>query len=85
MSFFKQKRDSQIKCLLLARMFEKSVKINHAYTRVPPEKSRTLPLLPWKDFVPLRSKCVMIGLVGFGWVWLGLVHTCASLGLRQGG
>ena len=58
MSFFKQKRDSQIKCLLLARMFEKSVKINHAYTRVPSEKSRTLPLLPWKDFVPLRSKWV---------------------------
>ena len=28
--------------------------------RVPLEKSRMLPLLPWKDFVPLRSKWVMI-------------------------
>ena len=30
------------------------------YSRVPLEKSRMLPLLPWKDFVPLRSKWVMI-------------------------
>jgi len=29
-------------------------------SRVPLEKSRMLPLLPWKDFVPLRSKWVMI-------------------------
>ena len=34
--------------------------LNICNGRVPLEKSRTLPLLPWKDFVPLRSKWVMI-------------------------
>ena len=59
----------------------------HLY-RVPLEKIRMLPLLPWKDFVPLRSKWVMIFLyfvrplpVSLSKITLMKINNCLRIGI----